>query len=136
MNKPKLVQDRFISLIKSQTKLKKPNVTFDKLNNSDIQININHNNISLTIEDLTNILYGTGFNRTLITIGKNVKFNITSNRYAYAIRSGDNCEIHSIYSSDRDPIYTALGEKNTLIYRGSHDIKSSKGSTFTHISNV
>lgn len=136
MNKPKLVQERLIDLIKTQNKLKNPKLTFDKVNNNDIQIDILHNNIKLNIEDLTTILYGTGFNRLLITIGKKSKLSISSDRYSYAIRSDENCKIVSNYLSDREPIYTELGENNTLVYRGAHDIKQSKGSKFTHASKV
>lgn len=136
MNKPKLVQDRLIKLIKSQNKLKHPKLTYDKLNTDDIQVDVNHNRINLDIQDLTKILYGTGFNRLLITIGDKSKLIIISDRYAYAIRSGKNCNIKSIYTSDRDPIYTELGEHNQLVYRGAHDIKSSKGTTFTHVSTI
>ncbi len=134
MNKPNFVSDRLLELIKSQNpKSKKISTLTDVLNKEDIQIDIVCDKIQISITDLNSILYGTGFKRLLLTINNDVKLNINSNRYEYAIRSGNNCIITSNYTSARRPVYIKLGLNNILNFNGSHDIKNNTGCKIKHI---
>jgi len=131
-----LIIERLTNLLKLQNPKSRFKIKTDILNSKEIQIDIIRNNSFIEINNVTKLLYGTGFNRLFITVSNNVELKIYSDNYSYVVRTGLNCNIKSIYRSNRIPIYMELGEKCHLIYGGPHDIKNNKNCKIIHISKV
>lgn len=136
MSNPELVIERLTELVKSQNPKARFKISHEVINSSDIQVDILRNNSIIEIEDVTKLLYGTGFNRLFITVSKKVQLTIMSDNYSYVVRTDTGCKIKSIYHSDRIPVFMGLGENCELIYDGPHDIKNNKNCKIIHIAKV
>lgn len=136
MNKPELVITRLTELVKSQNTKARFKFTYDVLNQNDIQVDVLRKKSMIIIDDVTQLLYGTGFNRLFITIGDNTQLMIMSNKYPYVVRTGLKCKIKSLYRSTVNAIYMELGESCELVFSGPHDIKNNKNCKISHISKV
>jgi len=133
MNDYKLLVDKLKTLIQKQNPKARIKIIHDVLNSNEIQIDVLRNNTKITIDDVTELLYGSGFKRLFITVGKKVKLTMQSDECSYVIRTNDNCDVISSYSGDRDRIFVELGINTKLSYSGAHDIKSNRLCKIKHI---
>ncbi len=133
MNDHKLLVDKLKKLIQKQNPKARIKIIHDVLNSNEIQIDILRNNTKITIDDVTELLQGSGFKRLFITVGKKTKLTMHSDQCSYVIRTDDNCRVISSYTGDRERAYVELGANTNLFYSGSHDIKSNRLCKIKHI---
>jgi len=124
MSKTKLVHDRIKKILNEQNSELDVKVRILKLSNTDVQIHIKTPYSFLQINNLSEVMDNTFYNKACFIIDNNCILNIQSKRHEYNIETGSHCSLYSFYLNKHGIINARLGKSTTFIYKGPHNIKT------------